>query len=118
LYQKPYNHRFDIVPYLPATMIPDFSKFFGEDVKSKHEHVSQFLARLEESTHREAYCVRLFSMSLTGTAFAWYATLPPNSIITLGQLEQKFYEHFFLYRGTENRINDYISRFRDTNRCF
>jgi hypothetical protein len=29
----------------------------------------------------EAFRVRLFSLSLTGTAFAWYAALPPNSLI-------------------------------------
>jgi hypothetical protein len=28
----------------------------------------------------EAFRVRLFSLSLTGTAFTWYVTLPPNSI--------------------------------------
>jgi hypothetical protein len=39
--------------------------------------------------------VRLFSLSLTGTAFAWYATLPPNSILSWGELEQKFHDHFF-----------------------
>jgi hypothetical protein len=39
--------------------------------------------------------VHLFSLSLTGTAFTWYATLPPNSILSWGDLEQKFHEHFF-----------------------
>jgi hypothetical protein len=27
--------------------------------------------------------------------FAWYATLPPNSILSWGDLEQKFHDHFF-----------------------
>jgi hypothetical protein len=44
-----------------------------------HEHISQFLAHLRELVDWEAYCVRLFSLSLTGTTFMWYATLPPNS---------------------------------------
>jgi hypothetical protein len=44
---------------------------------------------------RGAFRVRLFSLSMTGTAFAWYATLPPNSILSWGDLEQKFYDHFF-----------------------
>jgi hypothetical protein len=30
----------------------------------------------------EAFRVRLFLLSLTGTAFARYATLPPNSILS------------------------------------
>ena len=29
-YQKPYNHRFDVVPYSQGTRILDFSNFFGE----------------------------------------------------------------------------------------
>jgi hypothetical protein len=80
----------------------------------------------------EAFRVRLFSLSLTGTAFAWYATLPPNSISSWGDLEQKFHDHFFsgdyeldlvdlvsLRQAKDESVNDYIRRFRDTrNRCF
>jgi hypothetical protein len=73
--------------------------------------------------------VRLFSLSLTGTAFAWYATLPPNSILSWGDLEQKFHDHFFsgdyeldlvtLRQEKDESISDYIRRFQDTrNRCF
>jgi hypothetical protein len=43
----------------------------------------------------EAFRVRLFSLSLTRTAIAWYATLPHNSILSWGDLEQKFHDHFF-----------------------
>jgi hypothetical protein len=70
----------------------------------------------------------LFSLSLTGTAFAWYATLPPNSILSWGgELEQKFHDHFFsgdyeldlvdlvaLQQGKDESVNEYIRRFRDT----
>jgi hypothetical protein len=42
--------------------------------------MGQFLAQLVELADNEVFCVRLFSLSLTGTAFAWYAALPPNSI--------------------------------------
>jgi hypothetical protein len=80
----------------------------------------------------EAFRVRLFLLSLTGTAFAWYATLPHNSIFSWRDLEQKFYDHFFsgdyeldlidlaaLRQGKDESVNDYIQRFRDTrNRCF
>jgi hypothetical protein len=95
-YRKPYNHRFDTVPYPQGTRIPDFSKFFGEGGKSTHEHISQFIAHLGELANGEAYHVRLFSLSLTDTAFAWYAALPPNSINSWEELERKFHEHFFL----------------------
>jgi hypothetical protein len=80
-YQKLYDHRFDIVPYPQGARIPEFSKFSGENVRSTHEHIGQFLAHLGELADGEAFHVRLFSLSLTGTAFAWYAALPPNFII-------------------------------------
>jgi hypothetical protein len=79
-YQKPYNHRFDTVPYPQGARIPEFSKFSGENGRSAHEHIGQFLAHLGELADGEAFRVRLFSLSLTSTAFAWYAALPPNSI--------------------------------------
>jgi hypothetical protein len=131
-YRKPYSHRFDTVPYPQGTRIPDFSKFSGEGGKSTHEHISQFIAHLGELADGEAYRVRLFSLSLTDTAFAWYAALPPNSINSWEELEQKFHEHLFsgeheleladlasVRQGPEESVNDYIHRFRDTrNRCF
>jgi hypothetical protein len=68
----------------------------------------------------EAFRVRLFSLSLTSTAFAWYAALPPNSINSWNELESKFHEHFFVgeyelgladlasvRQGHEESVNDY-----------
>jgi hypothetical protein len=69
-YRKPYSHRFDAVPYPQGVRISDFSKFSDEGGKSTREHISQYLAHLGELADREAYRVRLFSLSLTGTAFA------------------------------------------------
>jgi hypothetical protein len=88
-YRKSYSHRIDVVPYPQWTRIPDFSKFSGESEESTHEHIRQFLACLGEFADKEAYRVRLFSLSLTGTAFTWYAMLPPNSIKSMEELEQK-----------------------------
>ena len=45
-YQKPYDHRFDIVPDLQGARLPEFSKFSGESGRSTHEHVGHFLAHL------------------------------------------------------------------------
>jgi hypothetical protein len=95
-YQKPYNQRFDAVPYPQGARIPEFSKFSSENGRSTHEHIGQFLAHLGELADGEAFRVRLFSLSLTSTAFAWYATLPPNSINFWNELESKFHEHFFV----------------------
>jgi hypothetical protein len=60
----------------------------------------------------EAFRVRLFSLSLTGTAFAWYTALPPNSINSWNELESKFHEHFFageyeLVKGKEGLTFSY-----------
>jgi hypothetical protein len=104
----------------------------SEGRNSTHEHISQFLTHLGELADMEAYRVHLFSISLSGTAFAWYTTLPPNSIKSWEELEQKFHEHFFskehelelvdlasVRQGPEESVNDYIWRFRDTrNQCF
>jgi hypothetical protein len=43
----------------------------------------------------EAVHVCLFSLSLTGTTFAWYAALPPNSINSWNDFESKFHEKYF-----------------------
>jgi hypothetical protein len=125
-YQKPYDHRFDIVSYPQGARIPEFSKFSGENGRSTHEHIGQFLAHLGELADGEAFRVRLFSLSLTGTAFAWYAALTPNSINSWNGLESKFHEHFFsgkyelgladlasVRQGREESVNDYIRRFRE-----
>jgi hypothetical protein len=94
-YQKLYGHRFDTVSYQQGARISEFSKFSGEGGRSTHEHVDEFLAHLSELADGEAFCVHLFSLSLTGTAFAWYAALPPNSISSCNDLESKFHEYFF-----------------------
>jgi hypothetical protein len=51
---------------------------------------------IRKMADREASLIRLFSLSLTSTAFAWYATLPPRTEISWGDLEPKFHEHLFL----------------------
>jgi hypothetical protein len=131
-YRRPYNSQFDRLPYPQGTRIPEFAKFLGDQGKSTREHIDQFLAQLGELANTEAFHVRLFSLSLTGTAFTWYAALPPNSILSWGDLEQKFHEHFFsgdyeldlvdlvaLRQEKGESVSDYNRRFRDTrNRCF
>jgi hypothetical protein len=131
-YRRPYDSQFDRLPYPQGTRIPEFTKFSGDQEKSTCEHIDQFLAQLGELADTEAFRVRLFSLSLIGTAFTWYATLPPNSILSWGDLEQKFHEHFLsddyeldlvdlvaLRQEKDESVSDYIRRFRDTrNRCF
>jgi hypothetical protein len=59
-------------------------KIFGYQGNNTHEHIGQFLAHLGELVDTEVFHVHLFLLSLTGTTFAWYATLPPNSIFSWG----------------------------------
>ena len=131
-YQKPYNSRFDIPAYPHGFRMLVFVKFSGEDNRSTREHVSQFVAQLGEVADNDVFRVRLFSLSLTGTAFAWYAALPPNSINSWADMEQRFHEHFFMgdyelgladlasvRQGRDESVVEYLKRFRDTrNRCF
>jgi hypothetical protein len=83
-YRRHYDSRFDHHPYTQGTRIHEFAKFSGDQGKSTQEHIGQFLAQLGELADTEAFHVHLFSLSLTGTTFAWYATLPPNSILSWG----------------------------------
>jgi hypothetical protein len=111
---------------------PHFVKFNGEDNRTMWEHVSQYIAQLGKVGLVDAFKVRLFSLSLTGTAFSWVFSLSPNSIDSWEQLEYKFHDHFYspenelklsdltsVRQGRDESVNDYIRRFRDTkNRCF
>ena len=101
------------------------------DNKSTWEHISQYLAQLGEANH-EHHKVRLFSLSLTGTAFSWFSALAPNSIHTWFHLEQKFNEHFYagevelklshltsVKQKPDESVSDYIKRFSNTrNQCY
>jgi hypothetical protein len=73
----------------------------------------------------------MFPLSLSGTAFTWFASLAPNSIFTWAQLEQKLHEYF--YSGdTELRLSNltaikqkhnysatkYIRGFRETRNWY
>jgi hypothetical protein len=88
--------------------------------------VSQYLAQLGEAGSVEALRVQLFSLSLTGTTFAWFSLLPTHSIYGWELLERKFHEHF--YSGTseakladltsirqtrDESVLDYFKRFKE-----
>ena len=131
-YQKPYPDHFDLTPYPRGFRIPDFVKFTGEDGRSTFEHVGQFLAQCSEIGTSDVYRVKLFPLSLSGTAFTWFTSLAPNSVSTWIQLEQKFHEYFYsgetelrlsdltmVKQKHNEHVHDYIRRFRDVkNHCF
>ena len=70
LYQKPYPPKFDFVSYPAGWHVPEFIKFNGDDSRTTWEHVSQYILQLGEVSFNDALRVRLFSLSLTGTAFS------------------------------------------------
>ena len=96
LYQKSYVDAFDLIPYPAGWCVSDFVKFSGDDNRSTWEHISQYIAQLGEAGSSKSLCVRMFSLSLTRTAFSWFSSLAPNSIHSWDELEQKFHDHFIV----------------------
>ena len=75
--------------------MPDFTKFYGQDSMSTIEHISQFLIQCVDASVVDALRIRLFPLSLSRSAFAWFTSLPPNSFITRANLEKQFRKYFF-----------------------
>jgi hypothetical protein len=132
LYQKPYDPEFDRFPLPRGRHLPDLIKFSGDDDRTTWEHISQYTAQLGEAGVYNTLKVRLFSLSLTGTAFVWFSSLAPGSIISWDMLERKFHDHFYsgsmqlkltdltsVSQGRDETVSAYIKRFKETkNRCF
>jgi hypothetical protein len=87
-YSKPYPNEYDLIPLPPKYRLPEFSKFSGSDGSSSIEHVSRYLAQLGTISASDELRVRFFAQSLTGSAFGWYTSLPPDSIRTWKQMEE------------------------------
>jgi hypothetical protein len=95
LYQKSYPDDFDLVSYPIGWRVPDFIKFSGDDNRTTWEHIGQHVAQLGEASSSNALRVRLFYLSLTRIAFFWFSSLPPNSVHSWNELEQKLHYHFY-----------------------
>jgi hypothetical protein len=126
LYQKPYRVDFDYVAFPPGWRMPDYVKFSGDDNRTTWEHISQYTPQLGEARTFNSLKVYLFSLSLTGTTFAWFSSLAPNSIDYWYQLEQKFHDHFFsgsyqlklidltsVRQSKEESVCNYLKRFKE-----
>jgi hypothetical protein len=77
------------------------------------EHVNRFIIQCGEAASRDELRVRLFSSSLFGSAFTWFISLSPNSIITRTDLEKQFHKYFFA-RIHEKKLTDLV-KFRQRN---
>ena len=80
VYRKPYPDWVDRVQFPRSFRTPDFTTFSGEDSKSTMEHISRFVAQCAEASQNDFLRLQLFPLSLTGVAFTWYSSLPPNSV--------------------------------------
>ena len=96
MYKTPYPPVYDQIPLPHKYKMPDFTKFSGQGEVSTMEHVNRFLLQLGEAGNHDALRVRLFSLSLSESAFAWFTTLPANSILYWADLERKFISSFSL----------------------
>jgi hypothetical protein len=67
--------------------MPDFIRFSGDDNCTTWDHICQYIVQLGEVGTYNSLKVCLFSLSLTGTDFAWFSSLTPNSIEFWDQLE-------------------------------
>nr|ABA94571.1 retrotransposon protein, putative, unclassified [Oryza sativa Japonica Group] len=96
VYRLPYPEWFDRVPLPHRYKVPDFSKFPGQDDISIMEHFSRLLVQCGETSANEALRVRFFSLSLTGSSFTWFSSLPSNSIRGCADLVKQFHVYFFV----------------------
>ena len=132
MYRTPNPPAYDQIPLPHKYKIPDFTKFLGQGDVSIVEHVNRFILQFEEAANQDPLSVRLFSLSLSGSAFAWFTTLPANSILYWADLEKQFHQFFFsgitelklidltsLRQRNVESVAAFIQRFRDVkNRCY
>src|SRR6185312_7282537 len=91
MYRTPYPSAYNQIPLPHKYKMPGFTKFSGQREVSTMEHINRFLLQLGEAANQDALRVRLFSLSLSGSAFAWFTTLPANSILYWAFLEWRFH---------------------------
>jgi len=132
MYKTPYLAAYDQILFPHKYKIPDFTKFLGQGDVSTVEHVNRFIMQCGEAANQEALRVRLFSRSLSGSAFTWFTTLPSNSILYWADLEKQFHQFFYsgvceikltdltsLRQRNDESVTAFIQRFRDAkNRCY
>jgi hypothetical protein len=131
-YQKLYPKRYKYVQFSHGFKIPEFTKFTGNDNRTTLEHVCQFVIQCGEVSSSDIYKLILFHLSLSGAAFTWFISLPPNSIYNWFDLKQKFHDYFFtgetelklshltlVKQNSNETVSEYIRRFKYTrNRCY
>jgi len=92
MYRKPYPEAYDQIALPSQYRVLDFIMFSGQENKTTVEHISRFLIQCGDASEVDALRIRLFSLSLSGSPFVWFISLPPNSIIILANLEKQFHK--------------------------
>jgi hypothetical protein len=132
LYRHLYPEWFEKVSLPNRYKVPDFSKFSWQDNVLTYEHISRFLAQCGEASAVDALRVRLFPLSLYGSVFTWFSSLPYNSINSWADLEKQFHSYFYsgvhemklsdltaVRQRHDETVQDYIQRFREMrNTCY
>ena len=113
MYRTPYPAAYDQLSLPHKYKLPDFTKFYGQGEVSTVEHINRFIVQCGEAAQHDTLKVRLFSMSLSGSAFTWFTTLPANSIIYWADLEKQF--HQFFYSSIEEMKLTNLTNLRQTN---
>jgi hypothetical protein len=104
----------------------------GDDAKTTYEHTGQFLAQVNDVGITDVHKIRIFPLPLTGAAFNWFTSLPPNSIDSWVIFEQKFHDYFYngevklrlsdlmsLRQKYTETVSDYLRQFREVrNQCY
>jgi hypothetical protein len=91
MYKTPYASAYDQIHLPHKYKMSDFTKFSGQGDVSTMEDINRFLLQLGEAANQDPHRVRLFSLSLSRLAFAWFTTLPANSILYWADLEKQFH---------------------------
>jgi len=131
-YRTLYPPTYDLIPLPNWYKVPDFTKFSRQDDTSTMEHVNRFIIQCGEAANRDELRVRLFSSSLSGSAFTWFISLSPNSVITWAELEKQFHKYFFsgvhekkitdlvrLKQCNDESVESFMQRLRDVkNKCY
>ena len=87
-YRTPYPLAYDLILLPNRYKVQDFTKLSRQDYTSTMEHVNRFIIQCGEAAKSDELRVRVFSSSLSGSAFTWVISLPPNSVITWANLEK------------------------------
>ena len=131
-YRTPYPPAYELIPLPNQYKVSNFTKFSGQDDTSTMEHVNWFIIQCGEAANRDELRVHLLSSSLSGSAFTWFISLPPNSVITWADLEKQFHKYFFsgvhekkitdlvrLRKRNDESVESFVQRLRDVkNKCY